>query len=579
MDPAISQVAMEEIDKIEVIKGPYSVRFGQSFGGIINIVNRKPDRYADKSIKGMVDAGFQSNGGNFYSNAFVQAVEGKFDLSINAGYKNFGNYKSGDGQEIASSFTRYGYALKVGFSPSDNHRFQLSWRQSKAMDVLYAGLPMDADFDKSNILSLDYATGKLSKQINSFKLKMYGSFVDHEMSNTLRPAYAAAHAVSPVNATVYGGRTELGIQYGNSNLLFAGLDFKQIQKDGVRERLVFKNTCTGQTFDTPKAFIDKTWQDSQQNDFGLFVENKKQINENMLLNLGIRADIIGYAINDADESFLEHYLNDIQPDDRIDVSATASLSWFIPKSMSISLAVARSSRAPEIAELFINHFNIGMDAYEYLGNPKLKSEVNYQADIRAEKQLGKAVIFGDVFYSYIQNYISAAVDTTIPRVYTPCAEPKFTKVFTNVDEVFLTGFETGADYYFTEKLMYNLGVSYTYAQNLSWDEPLAEITPFTLITALAWKSKNLNLKLNGRIVAEQKRVAASFAESTTPGFAVFDFYGSYVFFRKFELNLSVKNITNVNYVEHLSRAYRAMDIQSLYYEPGISFNIGLRYTF
>jgi len=38
MDPAISQISPSEIEKIEVIKGPYDVRFGSSFGGIqINV--------------------------------------------------------------------------------------------------------------------------------------------------------------------------------------------------------------------------------------------------------------------------------------------------------------------------------------------------------------------------------------------------------------------------------------------------------------------------------------------------------------------------------------------------------------
>jgi iron complex outermembrane receptor protein len=579
MDPTIAQVAPEEIEKIEVIKGPFSVRYGASLGGIINIVNRKPDRSIDQHVAGSVEAGYQSNGGNYYTNLFVQTILNKFDFSLNAGYKDYGNYESGSGQEIASSFSRFGYAMKMGYQFTQSQRLQLTWRQSMAKDVLYAGLPMDADKDNSSILSLDYAYTNISPLLKSFKIKAYGSYVDHEMSNTLRPAYKAVHAVSPVTAQVFGGRTEFGLQTASNNLLYAGIDYKHIGKDGGRDRLVFKNTCTGQEFDPPKYFFDKTWQDSNHDDLGLFLENKRDINENLVWTLGLRSDYISYSINDPAAGFLEQYNNEIQPDDRFDISATTSLTWFLPKGYNLYVAAARATRSPELTELFINHLSVGMDAYEYIGNPDLKSEVNYQIDARVEKNIKGLTIFTDVFYSYVQDYITAAVDTTIPRIYNACMDPKFTKQFRNADEVFLTGFEAGFDWKFAANWHYNLSASYTYGQNVSWDEPLAEITPLTFQTTLGYQSDLFNAEIHGRIVDEQDRIAASFNESRTPGFAVFDFYADYTAFGSLEVMFSVRNIFNKNYVEHLSRAYKAMDIQSLYFEPGRSFNIGLKYSF
>lgn len=579
MDPTISQVAPEEIEKIEVIKGPFSVRYGQTFGGIINIVNRKPDRSAGKTFSGTLEGGYQSNGGNLYTNLFTQVVAGKTDLSLNFGYKDYGNYKSGSGQEIASSFNRLGYAMKLGYQFSADQRLQITWRQSMAKDVLYAGLPMDADKDNSSILSADYAINNLSPVLKSLKLKAYGSYVDHEMSNTRRPAYAAAHAVSPVNATVLGGRTEFGLQTSGANFLYAGVDFKHIGKDGVRNRLVFKNTCTGATFDPPKAFVDKTWQDSNQDDLGVFLENKRTLNENMVWTLGIRSDVNMYSIHDPDAGFLEQYNNEIKPDDHLDISATTSLTWFLPKNTNLYFALARSTRAPELSELFINHLSIGMDAYEYIGNPDLLSEVNYQFDVRLEKKMAQVGFFADVYYAYINNYITAVVDETIPRVYTPCNDPKFTKQFRNADEVFLTGFEAGFNWEIGPSLQYDLVVSYVYGQNISWDEPLAEITPLTTATSLAYTHNKFRAEIHGRVVDAQNRVASSFDESKTPGFAVFDIYANYSFFNKLDVALGVKNLFDKNYVEHLSRAYKAMDIQSLYFEPGRSINISLKYRF
>lgn len=579
MDPAISQVAPEEIEKIEVIKGPFSVRYGTALGGIINIVNRKPDRSSDKKAAGSLEAGYQSNGGNFYSNMFVQTVLNKFDFSLNAGYKDYGNYESGSGQEIASSFSRFGYATKFGFQFADNQRLQLTWRQSMAKDVLYAGLPMDADKDNSSMLSLDYAVNNINPLVKSFKVKIYGSYVDHEMSNTLRPAYQAVHAVSPVTATVLGGRTEFGLQTSGNNLLFAGIDFKHIGKDGYRDRLVFKNTCTGQVFDPPKSFRDNTWQDSKHNDLGVFLENKRELTPNLMWVLGLRSDYVSYGINDVVPGFNEQYDSEINPDDRFDISATTSLTWSLPNGYNLFVAAARSTRSPELTELFINHLSVGMDAYEYLGNPNLKSEVNHQVDLRVEKRSDKVGLFADVFFAFVNDYITASVDTTIPRLYTPCMEPKFTKVFHNVDEAFLTGFEAGFDWKVTPRWEYNVSVSYTYGQNVSWDEPLSEITPLTVQTGIAYTYADFNAELHARIVDEQGRVSSSFNESKTPGFGVFDFYADYSLWGALEIRVGVRNIFDKNYVEHLSRAYKGMSVQSLYFEPGRSFNIGLKYRF
>ena len=579
MDPAISQVAPEEIEKIEVIKGPFSVRYGSALGGIINIVNRKPDRSSGKKAAGSVEAGYQSNGGNLYSNMFLQTVLNKFDFSLNTGYKDYGNYKSGSGQEIASSFSRFGYATKFGYQFSDNQRLQLTWRQSMAKDILYAGLPMDGDKDNSSMLSMDYAINSISPLVKSFKVKLYGSYVDHEMSNTLRPAYKAVHAVSPVTAKVFGGRTEFGLQTSSNNLLFAGLDFKHIGKDGYRERWVIKNPMTGLDFETPKYFRDNTWQDSYHNDLGIFLENKRELTSNLMWVLGLRSDFVSYGINDVVPGFNDQYNSEVNPDNRLDISATTSFTWSLPNGFNVFAAAARSTRSPELTELFINHLSVGMDAYEYLGNPNLKSEVNYQVDFRAEKRSDKLGLFADVFVAFVNDYITASVDTTIPRLYMPNEMPKFTKVFHNVDDALLTGFEAGFDWRITPHLAYDVSVSYTYGQNVSWDEPLSEITPLTVQTAIAYAHSGFNAKLHARIVDEQSRVSNSFNESKTPGFAVFDFYADYTLWGSLEIMASVRNIFDKNYVEHLSRAYKGMSLQSLYFEPGRSFNFGLKYKF
>ncbi len=579
MDPAISQISPEEIEKIEIIKGPYSVRYGPSFGGVINIVSKKPAINQKDFISGSVEGGYQSNGGNAWGGLNLFMAKGKTDLTLTTGYKNFGNYESGSGQEIASSFKRFGYAAKFGYNISNNQRLQVNWKQGFAKDVLHAGLPMDADKDNSSLISVDYRATNLSKKIVSLRTKIFGSYVDHEMSNNLRPNYVAVHAVTPVTAKVAGGNIELGMMTSSKNMMYYGVDYKYVNKDGVREREVYINTCNGMSFDPPKNFTDLVWQNSHKNNTGVFIENRYQLRQDLLWVSGLRLDFTSFDAKDPAPDFLEEYNNDIKPDMMTNLSVNTSLQWQISKTIDLQWALGRGIRTPELHELYINHFSIGSDAYEYLGNPNLKSEINYQTDLRIQKQWESFKVFGNVFYSYLNNYITAFVDTTLQRKFLPCNDPKNAKRYTNIDKAYMYGFEAGAEFVFLQNFRYGLSAGYTYAQNESWDEPLSEIPPFSINTDLGYYTEKFEAMVKGRIVSEQDRVAPSFNESTTPGFAVFDLKLRYRVFGMLEVYGSITNILNENYVEHLSRAYQNMGENLLYYEPGRSFNLGVKWSF
>jgi iron complex outermembrane receptor protein len=580
MDPGISQISIEEIEKVEVIKGPYNVRFGPALSGIINIISRRPER-TGKIVKGWVEGGYQSNGNNWYTSLFTQLVKKKWDFAVSAGYKDYGNYESGDGTEIISSFYRGGYTIKAGYNINEKQRLQLSLRQSFARDVMYPGLPMDAKEDNSVISALDYAATDITNTIISLKAKFYFSYVDHLMVNWYRPAYKNVHAETPVTAQNFGGRFELGLNVNNNNVLYAGVDFQYVGKDGSRSRKVYTNTCATPpiNYDPPKQFYDKVWQDSYKNDVGIFIEDRFKVNSRLLWQVGFRLDVSNYDIRDPEQDFYELYKGDIKPDVKVDPTINSVLTYRINDNWNIQWPVAMAKRSPELTELFINHLSVGMDAYEYVGNPSLKSETNYQTDFIVQKS-GKIIMFYiDGYFSYLNNYISAVVDTTIPRKYMPCKPPEFTKQFRNVDKAYMTGFEAGLNVNFLKHFDFNFNASYTIGQNISFDEPLSEIPPFTVNAGIKYSLDKFTVSFNSRIAAKQDRVSLSFNEATSPGFQVFNLFLTYSPWKFLDIYGSITNIFNENYAEHLNRPYKAMDTKSPYYEPGRSCNISLTFKF
>ena len=71
-------------------------------------------------------------------------------------------------------------------------------------------------------------------------------------------------------------------------------------------------------------------------------------------------------------------------------------------------------------ERYINHFQLGADAYEYVGDPHLKPEANHQVELSVGKKSDQLNLNASVFYSYIIDYITAAVDTTRITSYNVC---------------------------------------------------------------------------------------------------------------------------------------------------------------
>jgi len=216
MDPITTHVIPEEIEKIEIVKGPFTVRFGSNFGGIINLVSKNPSKN-QYGFKGSIEGGYETNGSNFVNGANLLYANEKFDVQLNGSHRDFSNYTDGNGTEVPSSFKTNDYSVKLGFNPTNKQRIQLIWRQSFARNIDHAGLPMDSPFDDSLLAGLDYKVSNLSNKISNFSFKAFYSYVDHLMTNENRPSFLATDAKSPVNSWTYGGKVELTYKIANQS--------------------------------------------------------------------------------------------------------------------------------------------------------------------------------------------------------------------------------------------------------------------------------------------------------------------------------------------------------------------------
>ncbi len=578
MDPATTHVTPEEIEKIELIKGPFSVRYGPAMGATVNVVTEAPAT-GEHLLSGAFEGGYEANGNGRLARLALQGGDERYDFYANGGWKDFDSYRAGDGTEVPSAFTSYDYALKTGFNPDERQRLQLSWRQSFGRDILHAGLPMDTDTDNSSVLALDYSARRLSPALYGLTAKAYGTWVDHVMSNSRRPNFGMVEAVSTVEAATYGGKVELNWLPARRLILYTGLDARYVGRSGTRDRLVKRNMMTGEELPMPMAFEDIVWPDAAIVNGGLFAEARWLLNDRLTLLGGLRGDLNTARADAPDTDFLDLYDGDIDPDAQWNLSANASLHYRLTGDWALQLALGRGVRSANMIERYINHFTVGQDPHEYVGDPHLRPEANHQAELSLTRSGERLTLSANAFFSYFADYITAAVDSSLRRKYMPMQEPRFAKRFQNIDAATQAGFELSASYRLLPHLSAYGSLAYTRAQNLDWDEPLAEIPPLEGIAGLKYERARWWVDGRGRFVDQQDRTAASFAETTTPGFSVFDLRAGWKPTGALTLGLAVRNLFDRHYYEHLNRSFVNMPESGVLFEPGRNVSLFARLSF
>ncbi|PCE66223.1 TonB-dependent receptor [Sediminicola luteus] len=556
MDPVTTHIIPEEIADIEVIKGPYSVRYGATFGGIVNLVTQMPD-LNEKGLSGFVHGGYESNGNTVVTSAGLTQVWDRWDVMATGGYRDFGNYEDGDGTEIPSAFRSTDYGVRLGFRPTEDQRLQAHWRQSFGRDVLHAGLPMDTEYDDSSILSLDYSHKALNGFFTKLAAKAYYSYVDHLMSNVNRPNFMMVHAVSPVEATTVGGKLELTSKKLGKTWFYLGADYFGIAREGNRTRTIKRNMM-GMPLAQPMVKVDKIWQDAYVNDLGIFWEAKHPLTDKTLLTVGARYDRVVSEAQDPAEDFLTMY-PDLDKRTENNISATASIKYRMTEDFLLEMAYGRGVRSANMTERFINHFSVGPDGFEYVGNPNLDAEVNNQFEIGFKgKAHGETSSFDyglSAYYSIYDNHIVPIIDPNVPRKYMPTTPPTVAKVYQNVDDAYKTGFEAYGSLNFAEHFELGTQLSYVYAKNKDLNEPLPLIPPFTARFTAGFDNSKFWGKIDWTLKSSQENISESFAEQVTPGYGLVDLRAGIRAFKNLDIGVAAMNVFDKTYHDHLNFSF------------------------
>ncbi len=594
MDPTTSHIEAGDIEAIEVLKGPFALRYGPVMGGVVNLLTSSPRSFDKFQIHIKANMGYESNWNGQRQHVSIYGGGKKLFFSLSGNNANYGNYIDGNGNLIRSSFNKLGYNGKLGIALAKNHIITLSYSKFYARNVSFPALPMDERADNTQLYSLDYSAKSVSKTIETINFKAYLSDVDHTMDNKQRGFSDTVVAVSRILARRYGYRAEFGLNTSKNSHLFVGTDMYAIDKDGDRTK-----TMIGQYPRMGKVPVklEDLWNKAHISNYGLFAEyryNKKlwegvasaRVDYNLaysdsisLLNMNHK-DIIGVPADSTKSSFLNF-------------SFSIGLTRKLNEDMSLGASFGRGVRSASMIERFIITLPTGYDNYEYLGNPYLLPEVNNEFDIVYKynnQKIGGFELTG--FYSIVQNYIGGTY--LPPAIQKPLTNGVLgVKKFDNIGTANLYGFE----FTYATPQRYKWRISYTAAvtkgtidkvevldidannnvigSHLLYKDYLGEIPPFNMNLALSYKLYHNNIvpAINLRYSASQNKVSQAMQELTTPSFTILDVSLKYRQSNYLTIVGGVNNVFDKAYFEHLNR--RILGTDSRIYEPGRVFFVNL----
>ena len=583
MDPNVSHIEVDDIEKIEVIKGPYVLRFGPNIGGFLNLVTTKPTPFPTKKFQITARAikGYESNWNGNKERINIKAGNDRIYFNLSGNSQDYGNYKDGNGNVVFSAFKKYSFTTEAGFIPIKNHELYLSMISSYGRNVYFPALPMNERLDDTRVLSGQYTILKPFKNVNMMRISAFNSNVHHVMDTKEKPSSDSMVGVSTVDAIVTGANISFAMKPGKEASMFFVTGVENTNKAGIRKKTMYMQPAEPIIPIKTEFLID-----GEITNIYAALEYEKKFKTLTLTASG------RYDHNIASSGPIYIYsLTSMKPVDSTivdnavlnNVSISFGLNKYITEKLSIGWAIGRGVRSPNLLERYITLLPVGYDKYDYLGNPGLKAEANHQTDLNIRYETEKIGRFtGNIFVAYVLNYIAAK--EVPPTQYLPNTKGVLgVKQFYNADPVFFRGFEIT----YASPNQYNFGGSLTAAMTRAtmtkaWNkmtlienDPLYEIPPLEIRSNVYYRFLNNRFvpRLSLRYSAEQNYVSTAYNEKTTPSFFVADLSAAFIANHIVTISGGVNNIFDTPYYEHLNR--RIIETSANLYEPGRVFYLNL----
>ncbi len=599
----LSMIDLNDIDRIEVIKGAVSSLYGSgATGGIVNIITKSGSYSEFFNVKGNYYGGYNTVN-NYLSNGvdlFFSNI--KWIAKFAGTFRKAGNTNTPSGELFNSQFKDNSFSSMLRYKPFTNHELRLDFQQFKAFNV---GIPGAAGLFAENakvtypqetrrLYSIEYKINNLSSSLLKLSAKYFHQFISRDVENipgTVQyiPASngqpfrrVSVFKINPsADHNIDGIQAQSDFSF-NNHYLIAGFDFWKRNYNGLRTRdqkIDVLNQSDSSIIRTMfKTVYEKPLPDADFYSAGLYVQDEYRFSNRININPGFRYDFIWiknsettnplYEINDGIINYNpagQKIIWSSQKAQNKSYVFNMGVVYSLSNEVNLTLNIAKSFRSPSLEERF-QYIDLGN--LVRVGDPNLKPEQGnfYDAGFRF---FSKDINFKtDFFYNSFTDLVAEK-----PGIF----DGRNALIKVNIGSAYLFGFEYSFDYRVTDFLNIHNVLSYVRGIDKNGNSSLPQIPPLNGNVSFKYLISDL-VTSEFIIVAfdAQKKIASG--EKATPGYVYFNMNLNFsnIWIDKFCVTLTtgIENILNKEYRNHLSTT-RGFIVN----EPGRNFYLRANIAF
>ncbi len=577
MDPPISHVLANNIDRIEIFEGPYDVTQSGALGASVKVYTREPE----SGLHGDINLGLGSWNYRKLS-GYLSGGNDRVKFEIGLSTETSDQYKDGNGNTMSEQVDNYiqshpalaGKAYqdrykdmeaytkstlmgKVYWNITDNQELKVSYTANRSDDILYPNSSMDADYDDSDLFNSEYIIKNLGEYSQQLKFKYYKTKVDHPMSTRYRKI-----AVAPTNkmgivkhqlqSEVEGGAVVNQFMIGN-NSIEAGVDFSRRNWDGkyyMKDDIPF-----------PPAKLHSIY-DVDTDDYGIYIKDSYTLSL-WKIDGGLRFDHIEVdtpRAGDRDRTF-------------DGIAANIMTHYTLNSNTTLFLGLGTAMRVPDPKELYFRS-----KAGAVIGNENLDPVRNYEIDLGAEFSYNDISTRVKGFYSYLQDNI--LYNSTLPNGVGKGR-------YENMDS-YIYGAEISASYTYSDTLYFDTSLFWMEGKKKDpltgqKDTDLPDISPLNFRLGATWNpTDDWELKADFIASARWDKIDSDNGEQILGGWSVVNLKMKKSWGDSLELTVGVDNLFDKSYA--ISNTYKDLTLITggspmLMNEPGRYIYTNIRYKF
>ncbi len=544
MDPISSYIESNNLSSLKIDKSGAGVAEHGNGNSTINLISKKPEF---KPFSLDLNTGYRYPDGYKVLAANTNFSGKNTAMQMSGSLKSANDYVAGNNISIDNSqFNKMNLNVGLTHNFRSQNSLEINYIIDKAYDVGYPALLMDATKALADILRIQF---NFKDRPTAFRLNtamVYGNAVRHWMDDDSRNV-AEREVMRNMHMPMYGETYTAGAKLDGRAL------FKSHWMDWHLNGYI--SAANG---DMQMISLDPNIEDMLiQNIDGVYTANINLggkhsifINRDIMIKLEESlAFTTAETKNSAYASMFESmYGKTYSFRKRALLSGSASVLYFPTENWSFNLSGIYSERMGNHLELFGHYIYNYVDGYFYDGNPWLRPERSLNFELNTTTEIENHSISLSLFHKRYYDYIAGReVDDISNNNF------KF-KRYLNLGEVAMLGGEFRAINMFGDHVHTEVRASYTYAQNLTLNDPLPQIPPFRGVNSISYHFGTNNVTANMEWASQQNRVSRiSSTEDVTKAYAIFNFvYVKNLFSNKVNAVLELNNILDTYYREHTS---------------------------